>query len=346
MTSSPKQSSKKRPKIAIALQGGGSFGAFTWGVMDKLLELDLFDIEGLSGTSAGGMNALTIAQGFLKDGPQGARLELKRFWHKLQNYSVFNPYQQFFLKGLNPFLNQDSSPFGLWGDYIQNMLSPYQANPLNINPLRDIAESFFDFPLLRSAETMKAFLCATCVSSGHLEIFSLREMTLKKLLASACLPTLFHAVEIQDKYYWDGGFVGNPVLYPLIYSCETKDILVIQITTAERRDLPISSQKISNRHQEITFNACLLRELRAIDFVTQLIENKLLDEKKVKKLNMHLIQNNALFESLEFSQTLNSNWTFLEFLFQEGRKTAALWAEENGHLLGKKSTMNLHHAFG
>jgi NTE family protein len=214
-----------------------------------------------------------------------------------------------------------------------------------VNPLRDVVEEFFDFKLLRQARDIKGFICATALSNGQLKVFSLPEISLRKVLASACLPSLFHAVEVEGEYYWDGGFLGNPAIYPLIYNCDTPDIIIVQITTMHRHNLPLTAGDISNRNQEITFNACLMREMRVIGFITELMEQGFLDASHIKKLNVHLIQNDDLFRQFDFSQSLNSNNTFLEFLFKEGQKTAKEWISKNYSLVGDRSSIDLKATF-
>ena len=226
-------------------------------------------------------------------------------------------------------------PMQFFTGLMQSMLSPYQTNPLNINVLRNLVEEFFDFDVLRAADKLKLFLCATHVATGKLKIFTLNTLTADKILASACLPFLFQAVEIEGEHYWDGGFVGNPAIYPLIYDCEAPDIIVIQLSVMNRKRLPLTAAEITERHKEITYNACLMREMRMIDFVTDLIDQGIIEDKKIRRVNMHVIRNESLFRELDMSHALNPNWDLIEFLYHEGRKTATQWLEENRDKIGK-----------
>ncbi|MBY0264467.1 MAG: patatin-like phospholipase family protein [Holosporales bacterium] len=331
-------------KIAIALQGGGAHGAFTWGVLDKFLEDGRFEIEGLSGTSAGGLNAVALAQGLMNGGLKGAREELYRLWRSIADLSIFSPLKPLPYEMMTGYYNLDNSPGYLALNFLMGLFSPYEINPMGFNYFRDFIGDFFDFDLLSQCPT-KLFLCATQVSSGKLKIFSTHEMSLDALMASACLPNMFHSVKIGDEHYWDGGFVGNPPIYPLIDSCETSDIVVIQLSVMSRKLLPRSASEIIERHKEITYNSCLMREMRSIDFVTDLIDKGLIPKDKIKRLFMHLIRDEALFCSLELSSALNSSWDFLEFLYTHGRQVATSWIKEHYDGVGVRTTTNIHKEF-
>ena len=335
---------KKRKKIAIALQGGGSHGAFTWGVIDKLLEDGRFEIEGLSGTSAGGMNAVALAQGMIKGGNEGARQEMQRYWEKIASVGQLSPFWRPFNPAQLEFPSMPD-PLQMMSGLMQHVLSPYQTNPLNMNSLRDMVEEFFDFELLRQAKELQLFLCATHVNTGKLKLFTLNTLDTNRVLASACLPFLFHAVEVDGEAYWDGGFVGNPAIYPLIYACETPDIMVIQLTVMNRKRLPLTAAEIIDRHKEITYNACLMREMRQIDFISDLIDNGIIKEGSMKRLRMHLVRNEELFTGLDLSSALNSDWNLIQYLFKEGQKTGKKWIEENYDAVGKCQSTNVHQEF-
>lgn len=335
---------KKTKKIAVALQGGGSHGAFTWGVLDSLLEDGRFDIEGLSGTSAGGMNAVALAQGLLKGGKEGARQEMQRYWKKIADVGMVSPFYRPFSASQGS-TGGASNPLQTLMGFMQHVLSPYQTNPFNMNLLRDMVEEFFDFELLRSAQGLQLFLCATHVNTGKLKLFTLDTLNAKKMLASACLPSLFQAVEVDGENYWDGGFVGNPAIYPLIYACETPDIMVIQLTVMNRKRLPLTAHEIIDRHKEITYNACLMREMRSIDFIGGLIDKGVIQKGAIKKLNMHLVRNEDLFNTLNLSSALNPNWEFISYLFDEGKKTGKKWIAEHYTAVGKCHSTNLHEEF-
>lgn len=341
-TSSEKSS---RKKIVIALQGGGSHGAFTWGVIDQLLEDGRLEIKGVSGTSAGGMNAVALAQGLMKGGNRSAQEELYAFWKAMSDagarYSMRLPFSDYFPEKDNLIKSTEY----LFKNFFQSFCSPYQFNPLNLNPLKDIVEEFFDFKKLHQFKGLKLFLCATHVASGKLKIFRMEDLCVEVLLASACLPTLFQAVEVKGEYYWDGGFVGNPAIYPLIYECETPDIMIIQLTVMTRQRLPMTAQQIMDRHKEITYNACLMREMRSINFISHLIDDGLLDSEKVKRLRIHLIRNDDIFSDLELSSAMDSDWKFLDMLYQSGKKTAARWLQENYDHIGVKTTAEIEKDF-
>lgn len=337
-TSSPQP---PRKKIVIALQGGGSHGAFTWGVIDQLLEDGRLEIKGVSGTSAGGMNAVAMTQGLMKGGLRGAQEELRSFWKTMSDvgarYTMKLPFSEYF--------PEVKSTEYLFKSFFQNFYSPYQFNPLNINPLKEVVEGFFDFKKIRQFKGIKVFLCATHVASGKLKIFRVEDLCVEVLLASACLPSLFQAVEIKGEYYWDGGFVGNPAIYPLIYECETPDIMIIQLTVMTRQSLPVTAQQIADRHKEITYNACLMREMRSINFISHLIDDGLLDSSKIKRLRIHLIRNEDIFSNLELSSAMESDWPFLEKLYHAGKETATRWLKENYDHIGVKTTAEVEKDF-
>lgn len=332
-------------KVAIALQGGGAHGAFTWGVLDRLLEGDLFEIEGVSGTSAGGMNATALIQGLMQGGLEGARESLSTFWHEISELEHLSPFRMSEMHKYFHEYNLASSFMFKTMKFIQTFISPYQMNPFNINFLRDFLSRFFDFENLRQFKDSKLFLCATHVTSGKLRIFKLPDLKLEVMLASACLPSLFHAIQIDGEHYWDGGFVGNPAIYPLIYECQTSDIIVIQLTPTYRKKLPYTSLEIVDRHKEITYNACLMREMRSIIFVTDLLDKGIIPEGAVKRLNVHLIRDQELFQDLDISSAFNTNWEFLVHLFDAGRKAGDEWIRKHYEDVGKRGTAELKKDF-
>jgi NTE family protein len=334
-----------KKKIALALQGGGAHGAFTWGVLDKLLESELFEIEGISGTSAGGMNAVALIQGMMENGIEGARDTLGSFWNEISELNYLSPYQMSFMDHINKEYNFSSSPVYHVMSMMQSFLSPYQSNPLDLNLLRNLVDKFFNFEKLSKYKAIKLFLCATHIKSGKLRIFNLHDISLNVMLASSCLPSLFKAIEIDGEHYWDGGFVGNPAIYPLIYECKTKDLVVIQLTPTHRNELPFTSQEIMDRHKEITYNACLMREMRSIILITDMINKGIIKDDKVKKLNMHLIKNEEVFQKLDITSAFNTSRQFLFELYNKGYKTAADWIKENYDKIGVQSTAELKKDF-
>lgn len=336
---------KKAKKIAIGLQGGGSHGAFSWGVLDALLEEDRLDIVGLSGTSAGGMNAAAVLQGFNKGGREGAREELRRFWKMVHNRSAdLSPKPS----PINSMLGNHSlrgSPMYAWMNMMRDFYSPYEFNPLDLNPLKYLVHDFFDMDILHQPSKLKIFLCATHVKSGKLHIFKGKDLTKEALLASSCLPTLFRAVEVNGELYWDGGYVGNPALHPLIYSCPTKDIAIIQLTQSRREHLPTTADSIMDRYQEITYNSCLMHEIRAIHFISKLVERGMILDKSIKALNLHIIRDNDFFAELDLSTALNTDWNFLLQLFEAGRNSGKRWLEEHYDDIGHRSSAKLEEDF-
>lgn len=336
---------QKAKKIAIGLQGGGSHGAFSWGVLDAIFADERIDIIGLSGTSAGGMNAAAALQGFNKNGRQGARDELRRFWKMVHSRSSNLPMPTNSFQSIMGNYSLRGSPMYAWVNMLRDFYSPYETNPLDINPLKNIVHDFFDFDILHKSSKMKIFLCATHVKSGKMHIFKGKELSENALLASSCLPSLFKAVDVNGEYYWDGGYVGNPAIYPLIYNCPTKDIAIVQLTQGYRDKLPTTADAIMDRHREITYNACLVREMRAIHLISSLVEKGMITDKSIKKLNMHVIRNTDLFEELDLSSAMNTDWKFLEHLFQAGFESGQQWITDHYDDIGIKSSADLEKDF-
>ena len=336
---------KKKP-ISVALQGGGAYGAFTWGVLDRLLEDPRISIEGLSGTSAGAMNALALVQGFVNNGHAGqARQNLENFWRKVSQYGVFNPMKSSLIDPITSHLHAAHHNLSYtMMNMMQSVLSPYYWNPYNVNPLKTLAEEFFDFESLRHHKEHKVFICATHVYSGKLKIFPNEKITLDTLLASSCLPFLFQAVHIDGEPYWDGGFVGNPVIYPLMNHCQTSDILVIQLTRQTCEKNPTTANEILERHKEISYNSCLMREMRAISFITKLIDSKVIQDPKMRRFNMHIIRQSEE-NSSSLRNALNTDMGFFETLFHQGREQADRWIDAHFPSIGKESTANIEEDF-
>ncbi len=254
--------------INLALQGGGAHGAFTWGVLDRLLDEPRIAIEGISATSAGAMNATVLAHGLTVGGRAGAKRALEDFWQRVAHAARLSPLQPSLFDRLTNNQWLEHSPAHLVFDIVSRVLSPYQFNPLNHNPLREVIEQIVDFDRLRQGSAVKLFLSATNVRTGKVKVFTDQEVTAESVLASSCLPFLYQAVEIDGEHYWDGGYMGNPALFPLIYGCTSRDILIIHINPMERPDIPKNARDIMNRVNEISFNSSLMREMRAVAFVT------------------------------------------------------------------------------
>jgi len=325
--------------VNLALQGGGSHGAFTWGVLDRLLEDERIAFDGVTATSAGGVNAVLLADGLALNGREGARERLRNFWKKLSDMSASSFIAPSFLDQMNPNFGLDQTPNYVFIDTLSRILSPYQLNPFDINPLRDLLNAEINFERVRTQKVIKLFLSATNIRTGKVKVFAREELAADHVLASACLPFMMRAPEIDGDAYWDGGFMGNPAIFPVIYGCTSPDVIMVHLTPTERPELPTNSRAIINRMQEISFNSSLMREMRAIAFVTQLI-----DEGKIvggKRMYMHLIEAEDIIRELAGSSKMNGTWRFLTHLFEIGREHANRWLQENYDSIGKKGTVDL-----
>src|SRR5919112_2041711 len=305
---------KAEKTVSLALQGGGAHGAFTWGVLDYLLEDGRLTIEAITGASAGSMNAVVLFEGWLEGGRDGARAQLRQFWKRVSLDGVLSPVQRSLFDQLLGFWSADGSPARFWLDAWSQVASPYDLNPLDVNPLRDALDGLIDFERVRACRDAKLFIAATNVWSGKIRIFSGPELTVDHVLASACLPMIFKAVEIDGEPYWDGGYAGNPALFPLFYETKSDDILLVQINPIERRATPKTAHAINNRLTEITFNSGLLRELRSIDFVLRLIDEGKLSPDAYKRVLMHRIDGAAKLDAFTASSRLQADWSFFKEL--------------------------------
>ncbi len=340
-----RNSAKNVKNVNLALQGGGSHGAFTWGVLDYLLEDGRIEIDAISGTSAGAMNAVVLADGMMKNGPEGAREALHTFWETMSEAARFSPIKRTPFDYFTGSWRLDTSPGYHMMDNLSRMFSPYQLNPLNINPLRKVLTDCVDFERVRSCDKVKVFVSATNVETGKVKVFDRKELTPDMVMASACLPLMFQAVEIDGVPYWDGGYMGNPSLFPFNSHSESSDIVVVQINPIERKGAPKSAQDILNRLNEISFNGSLLKELRSIDFVRRLIEEGKLSREDYREMRVHIIENQDALNPLGASSKLNAEWAFLKHLRDLGRKTAAEWLDGNIEDVGKRSTVDLRAIF-
>jgi len=337
----PKTPSIEKKAIDLALQGGGAHGAFTWGVLDRLFQDDRIDIEAISGTSAGAMNAVVAADGLMKNGRDGARDALWHFWKSISVAALPSPYKRTPWDALIGNWNLDHSPGYLFSDLLSRVASPYELNPLNINPLKDFLINNINFERVRSCNKMKLFIAATCVQTGKVRIFERSELTPDMVMASACLPSLYQAVTIDGQDYWDGGYSGNPPLYPFAYRCTAADVVIVQINPMGRQETPDTAREILNRVNEITFNTNLLHELRAIDFVARMLDEGSLDPNRYKKIRIHAIEAEKGFKDLNASSKLNAEWDFLCHLHGIGLQVAGAWLKENYAVIGKRSTLDL-----
>ncbi len=332
-----------RRKISLALQGGGAHGAFTWGVLDRLLEDGRFEISGVTGASAGALNAVVLAEGMRRGGEQGARDLLCEFWEGVCERARLSPVRRSPLDIWLGNWSVDHSPGLMMMDVLSRLVSPYEFNPLDINPLRSLVRRVVDFPALASEGRISLFVSATDVESGGVRIFANEEITLDAVLASACLPYLFKAVEIDGRHYWDGGYVGNPSLTPCLYQTEADDVVLIQINPAHRRGAPRTARGIGNRIDEITFNASLVRELRAIAFINELCANGARLPSRLRPLRLHRIAADEQLSAVSASSKLNAEIGFVRHLHALGREAGAGWLASTGELVGLRST---HDAIG
>lgn len=335
----------KTKKANIALQGGGAHGALGWGILDALLEDGRIEVDGLTASSAGTMNALAIAQGLEEGGADGARAKLEEFWWETSKAgAVFSPVHG------NPFekmmgMGSSENPLSYFMfDTMTRMFSPYQFNPFDINPLRDVLEKVFDFEALKACSKIKVFFSATNVRSGRPKIFKNEDMSLNVALASACLPFLFKAMEIDGEFYWDGGYTANPALYPLFYNTDSSDIILIHLNPLYREEIPTTAPSIMNRINEISFNDSLLKEFRAIAFVKKLIESDMLkDEYKghYKNLRLHSVRADDMMKEFSITSKFDTDWPFLTNLRDIGRAGMNTWLDEHFDNIGVKSSVDL-----
>lgn len=352
MTKKTNPAAPTRLPIDLALQGGGSHGAYTWGVLDRLLEEEHLEFAGISGTSAGAMNAVVLAAGLMEGGREGARAALRRFWMQVGAHSPFAALQPWWLAGnpwLDPWQQWAREASSWWSRQAKPSMSPYGFNPLNLNPLQRILESTIDFDRVRTCHKTRLFIAATRVSTGELRVFRQNELTADMVLASACLPLLFQAVEIEGEAYWDGGYAGNPTLLPLIQESPADDLLLVQINPRRRDAPPRQSPDILDRINEITFNASLLKELRSLQLLKSLIaeeeapghayRNPLFG--RVRDLRVHRIDADDALRDLGAATKLRTDPVFLNQLFERGRSAAGAWLAQHGTALGQRATLNL-----
>jgi NTE family protein len=332
-------------RINLALQGGGSHGAFTWGVLDGLLADPRVQFDSLSGTSAGAMNAVVMAAGMAENGRQGARDKLAAFWNAVADAGRFSPIQRTLADRLLGNWRVDRSPGFIALDFFSRFLSPYQTNPMGINPLRDVLVDLVDIDRAVAHSGINLYISATNVRSGKIRVFENGELSIDAVMASACLPTLYKAVEIDGEAYYDGGFMGNPALYPLIYNSACRDIVIVQINPLYRDSVPTDAREIMDRVNEISFNSTLMREMRAIHFVNRLIAAGKLDPEAYRVTRIHMIEASAEMEAMHASSKLNPERAFLHHLRDIGRTVAATWLEESFGCVGQQSSIDVREIF-
>lgn len=334
--------------VNLALQGGGAHGAFAWGALDALLEDGRVEIEGVCAASAGAMNACVYAYGNMLGGKDGAREKLHEFWWQIHKVGLaYNPIKQLpwerFLS-----TNMDQSFFYMMFDGLFRAFSPYQLNPFDFNPLRDVLAKTVDFEALRCCNNTKLYVSATHVKSGRLRVFSTDEVNIDVVLASACLPFLFKAVSIEGEDYWDGGYMGNPALYPLFYDTQSRDILIVHINPMDRTETPQTGPDIMNRINEISFNASLIKDMRAIAFVKKLLEHDMLKEEyrdEFKDILLHSLRAEEAMRDLSVASKFSSDWGFLTMLRDKGRAAMQQWLQDNYEQIGVASTVDLQGEF-
>jgi NTE family protein len=336
-------------KINLAFQGGGSHGAVTWGVADRLLEDPRIEVDAISGCSAGAINAAAVAYGLFKGGKEGARETMEQVWRRVSDagkmYSPVHSDVFPMIPGAADFMNALS--FQAF-DVMSRAMSPYQFNPFDINPLRDILNHCIDFEALRHCTTTKLFIAATNVKSGKVHVFHCKDISTDVVCASACLPFLFKAVEVDGEHYWDGGYMGNPVLFPFFYEAEASDIVIVHVNPIERDEVPTTAPEIMNRINEITFNSSLMRELRSISFVHKLLDDGWLKDEyrdRLRDIRIHSIRSDKAIADYDISSKFRTDWGFLSELKNRGRHIANSWLTENFDKVGEKSSVDLRAMF-
>jgi NTE family protein len=336
--------SNGKKRINLALQGGGAHGAFTWGVLDELLEDGRIEIEGISGTSAGAINAVMVADGLARGGPEEARKRLADFWRAASRDGDMSKFNRAISDRLFSLVPIAAGPMKAWFDTMASYLSPYDFNPLNINPLKDLIVRFVDFEAVKNSG-MPLFIAATNVHTGRLRVFSRDQINAEAVMASAALPYVFRAVEIEGVPYWDGGYTANPPIYPFFRTTTTEDVLVVQINPVLRPSTPQTSQEIVNRINEITFNASLISEYRAIEFVRRLIDEGALKHGtgpgEYRRINVHRIDLGFVGKKLTPASRLNTDFDFFEMLHRAGRRSGRRFLDQHFDDIGVRSTIDL-----
>jgi NTE family protein len=332
--------------IDLALQGGGSHGAFTWGVLDRLLQDETLRLSAISGTSAGALNAAVLATGHAKGGRAGARQALHDLWRDISRAgAIFSPFsaQNPQAGSSNPF-SFENSPGYQWVNSFFRSFSPYEFNPMNLNPLREVVERHVTQEALADCG-IGLFITATSVRTGQARVFTAQDLSVDALLASACLPFIFQAVEIDGEPFWDGGYTGNPAIFPLIYDSRALDVLLVRINPLVREGTPTRTVDIMDRVSEISFNASLIAEMRAIGFVSRLLHEQRLDPGRYKDLNLHMVADDEALTPLNASSKFNTDWSFLQHLFERGSKAAHAWLLAHRKDVGKRSSLDVEKTF-
>lgn len=329
-------------KIDLALQGGGAHGAYSWGVIDRLLDEPEIEIDGVCGTSAGAMNGVCTVYGLRKGGRNMAKHILVKFWHRISEAGKLSAPQPTWIDKMMSPGNMDFSPMYRFFNLTAETMSPSQFNPLGINPLEKILNDLIDFEELQRLNPPKLFVCATNVKTCEAKVFGPSEITSKAILASACLPYLFKAVEINGEHYWDGGYMGNPPLWPLTEgTVGTDDILLVKVNPFKINKVPDNVEEIKDRVNEISFNSALAHEIKHLEFINDLIDKGINPEEKLKKINLHCLSADKSLEEFNLSSKLNTSWDFLMHLKNLGYKACDSWLKANYDNIGKRSTFHL-----
>jgi NTE family protein len=332
--------------INLGLQGGGTHGAFTWGVLDRLLEDERIVLEGISGTSAGALNGAVAAEGFRRGGAAGAREALDRFWYKTAEMSQTGLFHRTWMERLQGTWNIDNSPVVVWLEHMNLLISPYQTNPENRSELRTLLQETLDMPALRRGEGIKLFVAATNVRTGRLRVFSGEDLSVDALMASVCMPQVYQSVIIDGDPFWDGGYSGNPTITPLVEQCASPDVVIVQVNPLVREGIPKTAAEIVSRLTEISFNTALLTQLRAIRYVMHLVNEQGASGPTVERLRqgglfLHRIEAEQEMRALGWASQLNADVDFLVYLKDLGRRTTERWLHENFAALNHRSTFDL-----
>lgn len=335
-----------RKPLNLGLQGGGAHGAFTWGVLDKFLEADCFDFEGIVGTSAGAMNAVVLGYGLKTGGPEHARALLNAYWSKQMELGAYAPWPSP-MDRMRGDGNMPWSPMFHFCDALTRVMSPYQLNPMGLNLNQQVIDQFVDFDeLRRNRNDPKIFLCATNVLTGRVKVFEGEELSDKAVAASACIPTMSQAVEVDGEYYWDGGYMGNPPLFPIFYNCECPDLLVVQLTPVQLEEVPKTPTEIFDRITSLSFNSSLMREMRVVHFVKQLVSEGYDRGGELTETLIHTIDAEEHLRKLDGASMANLDPSFITWLFELGRERAAGFLDAHFDKVGKESTTDIMEKFG
>jgi len=340
-------------RLNLALQGGGAHGAFTWGVLDRVLELNEYKIDGVSGTSAGAVNAVALAAGYMEDGPEGARRKLEAVWRAV---NAAHGYAPAYARGRRDLDTAPAEapqprpdPAHLFFSALSRVLSPYEFNPLDVDPLRVILDDLIDFDALGRHSPVRLFINATEAKSGRGRIFTGTEVTLDAVLASACLPALRHAVRIGGRYYWDGGYSANPPLLALVEHAEAADTMIVRLTPDAAPDVPTGAKDIQGNVNRIMFSQPLRKEVELIETVRRMANGRSVQTDafaiRLRDHRFHLLDGSRYTSELHADSHLQPHWDVLAYLNQSGRTATTNWMRRHKKSLGEKSTVDLARRF-